>query len=365
MKRKAYLVVLLFSLALLPLNGYSQFTETREFTKRYKIEKDARVEITNKYGKVEINTWEKDSAVFIVKIKVEERKLSKLEYTMDGIDFDFTGSAHFLVARALVNNNQTPLEKEFMKLKETMLPADSRVEIDMDVWLPQTCNLYLDNKFGDIYIAKYNGDATITLSNGNLKAHELTGKLALNLNFANATVSNLANARLVCNYSDIYIKTAESLQVESKQSTFEITEIKRLNAASRRDKFSIREAGLIEASGSFTGFRVYELNDRLDIRSSYGDIDIQKINAAFSNIYIQSESTDINLYFSREANFGFEITNTKSETDFCREMEVKEKAVLDEKIKKSRDKGFFGKKTNEKEKLFINATSGAINIFSY
>jgi len=233
------------------------------------------------------------------------------------------------------------------------------------VWLPQTCNLYLDNKFGDIYIAKYNGDATITLSNGNLKAHELTGKLALNLNFANATVSNLANARLVCNYSDIYIKTAESLQVESKQSTFEITEIKRLNAASRRDKFSIREAGLIEASGSFTGFRVYELNDRLDIRSSYGDIDIQKINAAFSNIYIQSESTDINLYFSREANFGFEITNTKSETDFCREMEVKEKAVLDEKIKKSRDKGFFGKKTNEKEKLFINATSGAINIFSY
>ena len=102
---------------IIPFSGYSQFNESREFTKRFKIVQETRIEISNKYGNVEINTWDKDSVVFKVKINVEEKKLSKLEKTMEGIDFDFTNSPHFLIARTIVNKTSSALEKELLKFK--------------------------------------------------------------------------------------------------------------------------------------------------------------------------------------------------------------------------------------------------------
>lgn len=349
---------------ILPQRATAQFTDSKEIKKEFKVTPETRIEISNKYGKVELNTWDKDSVIIDIKIKVEEKKLSKLEKSMEEIDFDFTNSQHFLVARTTVGESRSQLEKELLKFKETILQSDGNVEINYTVWLPKTNILRVENKFGDIFIDDYDGEVEIDLSNGNLKSHDFAGKTNITLNFADATINKINTGRLECNYSDLYIRDAGLLKIISKSSTFEILEVKDMDVDSRRDKFRIRLADLVEADGSFSNFRINELNDRLTLRADYGDLDIEKTAPDFSNIYIESKSTDINLYFNAESNFGFEITHVKSELDLCRETTIDEEKVLDEKENKVQLLGNFGKKMQDNTKLFINATSGEINVFS-
>lgn len=237
--------------------------------------------------------------------------------------------------------------------------------INYTVWLPATNSLKVENKFGDIYIGDYDGDAEINLSNGNLKSHNFTGQLDLSLSFADATINTINSGNLDCNFSEVYIKKAKTLQIKSKSTTFEILEVKELDADSRRDKFRIRLADMIEAHGSFSNFRINELTDRLDLRVDYGDLDIDKTAVDFSSIFIESKSTDINLYFDKESEFDFEITHTKTELNLIsKEIEIEKEESLNEKEKKMKLFGNFGEGTENKTRLSIKAISGEINILS-
>ncbi|MBN1986937.1 MAG: DUF4097 family beta strand repeat protein [Prolixibacteraceae bacterium] len=349
---------------ILPVSVFAQFTETKEISKHFKVSPETRIEIANKYGKIELNTWEKDSVVITVDIRVEERKLSRLEKAMDDIRFDITDNPHFLIFRTAVGENRSTLEKEIMKFKESLLQTDGKMEINYTVWLPESNELKVENKFGDIFIGDYSGEVEINLSNGNLKSHDFNNRLVLTLNFADATINQMVNGRIDGNYSDLYIRKAESLRVVSKSSNFEILELKELDADSRRDKFRIRLADWIEAKGSFSNFRINELTDRLTLRTEYGDIDVEKTSPDFSTIFIESRSTDINLYFPQDAGFGFEIAHTDAELNLCREMEIEEEKKPDENTEQTELKGVFNKNQQNNTKLFIKATSGEINIFS-
>jgi len=353
-----------FSFCLIPWIGQAQFTDTKEIYKHFAVNPETRIEISNKYGKVELNSWDEDSVVVEIKIRVEEKKLSKLEKSMEQIDFDFTDSQHFLIMRTVVGENMGTLEKEFLKFKESLLQSDGNMQIDYTVWLPSVNDLKVENKFGDIFIGDYKGEVEIDLSNGNLKSHNFEGRLNLILNFADATINQINGARIESNYSNVNIKEAGDMRVISKSSTFEIQQSTDLEIDSRRDKYRIEEVDLLDASGSFTNFRINLLTDRLTLRTEYSDIDIRKTEADFSNILIESKSTDINLYFDKTSTFAFEITHAKADIVFDDVITVTEKKVLDEKEGKTEIKGQFGNKTNAQAKLFVTATSGEINIFS-
>ena len=79
--------------------------------------------------KIELNSWEKDSVAIKVKIRVEEKKLSKLEKAIDAIDFDFTHSEHFLIVQTLVGQNKSSIGKEISRFKETVFKSEFNFEI--------------------------------------------------------------------------------------------------------------------------------------------------------------------------------------------------------------------------------------------
>jgi hypothetical protein len=295
---------------------------------------------------------------------VEDKKLSKLEKALEDVDFDFINSQHFIIVRTKVGESRSGFEKEIANFKESVFQSGGKIEIDYNVWLPKSNQLKVENKFGDIYIDDYSGEIEINLSNGNLKSHDFSGNTNLKLSFGDATINTIKSGRLDCNYSEVYIKEADKLQIVSKSSEFEINEISEINAESRRDKFRIHLINALTAQGSFTNYRITEFKNALNLKTEYGDLDIEKMATDFKSVYIESKSTDMNLCFSEKSVFGFEITHTKSETNFCSKIDINKEEVLDEKEKKMQLTGNFGNNAKT-TKLFINATGGGINILSY
>lgn len=359
--RKPQLFGYIFTLfCLISLASNAQFTETKQIHNSFSVLPETQIEISNKYGKIDINTWEKDSVIIDIDIRVEEKKLSKLEESLRGIDFNITDSEHYLIFRTEVEKKKGVLSQEFQKFKESVLSSDSNIEIDLEIWLPKTNELRVENKFGDIYIDDYDGETNINLSNGNLKAHNFSNKLELKLSFADATLNKIEEGRLNCNFSDVYIKHANSVKINSKSTEFEFQDIIDLNAISRRDKFRIRKVEIIDAESSFSHFRIDELTDRLYIRSNYGDIEVENTNPEFSKMNIESRSTDVELYFNEDSQFNFEVLHSKAQVDFGPEVEIKEKKEVKEKQIKIF--GSYGNKTEDELKLDIKATGGDITI---
>jgi hypothetical protein len=106
------------------------------------------------------------------------------------------------------------------------------------------------------------------------------------------------------------------------------------------------------------------LNSTLNLKTEYGDLDIEKIAPDFKSVYVESKSMDINLGFSEKSEFGFDITHIKSEVNFPVKMTVKNEDVLDEKEKKVQLTGNFGSSVKT-TKLFINTSGGGINVSEY
>ena len=346
---------------LVPSFAKAQFTDTKEIRKTFAVLPETQVEITNKYGKIDLKTWDKDSVKFLINIRVEEKKLSKLEESIDEIDFEISNSEHYLIVRTMVEKNKSALGKEIKKFKETLLSSDGNIQVDYTVWMPDSNRLKMDNKFGDIYIGDFKGEADITLSNGNMKAHDFKN-INLTLNFADATINNIKKGRLDCNFSDLYVKEMGSIHLQSKSTEFELEKVETLTASSRRDKFRIRQIELLDARSSFTTFRINEVTDRAKFQAEYGDIEIEKTATDFSSVNIESKSTDINLYFNGETQFSFDIKQVKAEVDLGQDFVVDKEEMLDEKESEIRMTGHFGDEPKAAEKLYINANSGNISI---
>jgi hypothetical protein len=364
-KRKRSIPILISCWILLSsLSVQAQFTETREFVKRFQIQKDTRIDLTNKYGKIELNTWKKDSVVIQFHMEINEKKPDKLTKTLDNLDFDISNSQYYLIVKTQVDKNRSQIESELVKFKETMLQTNGNIRIDLVVWLPDDHELRIENKFGDIIMGDYQGETQIILSNGKLKAGNLSKGSNLNLSFSDANIGNLTNSRITSNYSDIQIKNSVALRFDSKSSNIEVLKSEDLKIDSRRDKFRIRIADQIDASGNFTQFRISELKNKANMRLSYGSLEMEKVVNSFSNIYIEARSADLNLYFNPEAKFNFLITETKTDMNLGREFKVEDKEVLDAKESKNRHSGYFGKKMQE-DQLIINSVSGEINALSY
>lgn len=364
MNTKSSKIFLAGFLILISLTANAQFSETREFVRRFKIQPETRIDITNKYGRIELNTWKKDSVVIKFRMEINEKKQDKLKKTLDNLNFDISNSQHYLIVKTQVDKYRSQVESELLKFKETILQTNGSIRIDLVVWLPDNRELRLENKFGDIIMGDYQGETQINLSNGKLNAGDLPKHASLNLSFADANINNLPNASIISNYSDINLKNAGTIRLETKSSTIEIQNSDNLIIDSRRDKYRIRLAGKIEAAGNFSNFMVNELKEKANFKMSFGNLDIEKILSSFNNIYIESRSTDVNLYFDPEAKFNFEITETKTDLNLGRELKVEDKEVLDSKAGKIRHTGYFGKKMKD-DQLIINAVGGETNVLAY
>lgn len=361
-KSRQLIITVIYILA--GFSGKAQFTETREFVRRFSIQPETRIDITNKYGRIELNTWEKDSVVIRFKMEINEKKPIKLEKTLDNLDFDISNSQHYLVVKTQVDKNRSQIENEIQKFKETILQTSGSIRIDMTVWLPDNRELRLENKFGDIIMGDYKGETQIILSNGKLKVGDLPKRSSMNLSFADAIINDMPNGRIESNYSDIQVKNSGILRFASKSSTIEVMNAEDLSIDSRRDKFRIRIADKLDATGNFSQFRISELKNKASLHLTYGSLEVEKILNSFSSIFIESRSTDTNLYFNPDARFNFEITEAKTDLKLGREIKVEDKEVLDSKDNKTRHTGYFGKKMKDVQ-LIINSTGGETNILSY
>lgn len=291
----------------------AQYSETKEVKRSFAVTDGMSMVVNNKYGRVEVEVWDKDSVHVEIKMEIKERKLSRLHKALDNIHIEVSKSSRRIWAETRFGRSNSTLDNELFRIKESISRnGSSSTKVDYRIFLPAYIDLSIENKFGDVYIDDFSARLEVELSNGKLKAHNLSGYTWLKMLFGGATINKLDKGRLVSNYSNVFIRETGKMYLSSKSSEIEFEQSRNLSIDSRRDKFRIGQIDTLIAESSFTDFRIDEMSHLLDANLRYGDFQLRSIVRGFDKMRVISRMADVGLYFNNDCAFDYEIKHSKT-----------------------------------------------------
>jgi hypothetical protein len=277
-------------------------------TKTFTYEPSKSIEIHNKYGKVHVASWNKDSVQIKIHLHINSTSYDKLQKLKNSIDFDFTHTKYYIIAKTDFENRSRTIFGELLDIAESIVNVDNDATINYEVRIPKHATIKVVNKFGDVFIDDLEGQVTANLSNGQLKANNLNGTFSLELSSSDANINNINEGTLALAYSNVFITSSKRLNIDSRSSNVNIDEVNYLNVKSRRDRFDIPAVTELYGDSYFSIFNIKKLNKGLSYDFKYGDLRIEQLNKNFSFLNITSEYTDLELLFERGASFQLDIT---------------------------------------------------------
>jgi hypothetical protein len=282
-------------------------TARRTMSKRYPVTRETTLEVQNKYGKIQVITWEKDSAALEVEIILTESSASKLKKLKEDVSIDLSRTSNYILARSSFKSESGRIASELKSVSHTLAGSNKHAEINYTIYIPEYLDLVLSNKFGDIYMDNMKGTVDIALSNGALKASQLSGAANISLSFADGMIQSLESSTMTLSYADMTLGDAGQLDLNSKSSVLAADSVNVLKINSRRDKLEFQRVEYLYGNTNFTQVRVHDFLRESDIYMKYGELTIEHVIPVFSKIYVESEYTDVSLWFDERSKFAFDI----------------------------------------------------------
>lgn len=286
------------------------FEKQKTVTRAFKLAPETEIEVTNKYGDIQVVPWDKDSVRFEIKLKVVSNKESKLDKTFDYIDFDFKSTKYYVIAQTVFVGKGT-FWNEISDVASNLFSSGTRTSIDYTIYTPKNSRLKIDNKYGNIYTTDLSGSVNITLSNGDLKAHKLSGNTKLTSEFGNIDIDIVDHGDLTINYGELKVDEAGDITITSRSSDVHIKSIHKLYLDSKRDKLYMDEVESITGKIYFSNLMIDDLSAKIDLETRYGTVDITEIGNSTETFILNTDDTDVKLNFSNDKKYLLDMTVDK------------------------------------------------------
>lgn len=284
------------------LNIISVKAETREkkISRTFDVDKNTYVEISNKFGKIHIETWDKNQLDFEASITANNRNENAAQRLLDEITIDMSHSS-----------SQLEIKTKMGKLNNS---KNESFSIDFSIKMPRSNPLEVSNAFGDLYLADYEGNTEIDVSYGNLKIEKLRGNTEINLSFGTGEsyVDYLKNGEVNVKYSNLFINEAENFELDDQFSKVRFTKVSTVAVDSKYGDLRFDQLDMIEGDIEFSGLEIGRLTNSIILDISYGkNVSFKSIDSNFQKIELDCEFTSFDLNFDKnisaslEANFEF------------------------------------------------------------
>jgi hypothetical protein len=362
-KAMNYKIIITINLILLIFSSLSaqRDSEMRSFIKTVPVGKETSLEVSNKYGTIQITPWNKDSAYIRAEVNAFGPNQAKLKKMFDGITVNITETKYLIRAQTDFTQNINMLFESFKGMTNKLISYDSHVEINYFINIPEYLNLKIENKYGDVYMEDNTGTFSVSISNGSFKANSLGKGSALTITFCDATISSITSGNIDASFSEISIGETEDLSINSISSKYDIKNAGIIRSESRRDKFFIANVETLHGNAYFTNFKINNLKKALDLTSRYGSVNADHIEKGFEAININSGYSDISLEFDQGASYNLDIRHINAFLVLPDKNIKTEQKALNEEKKEYMTYGTVGKNPGS-SKVKIDATRGNIYI---
>ncbi len=317
--------IVMFSLMTFTMSAYSAVEDTCRY-KEHEVRKtihhefalnaNSTVKLYNKYGAMNVHTWDKEQVKLDVEIIVNSSSKKNAEMQLKYIEIQLDNSDDYLKVATVLT------EKENGWWNNVWGSCKSELEINYDIFLPRTSNLIAENKYGNTSIEDLDNDLDATIKYGNLTTNNVNGSVGLTLGYGKTVMGNIGNLEAEVKYSEMYIQSVKNVNITSKNSDLTIDNAHDMNIISKYDSYQLGTIGdftnegkydsfkmdsaeSIEIEGKYSTIKALYLEKSIDAEMSYGSIKIHAVSPAFDHAVIDSKNTDI--YLDLDVDFKYEI----------------------------------------------------------
>lgn len=329
--KSGFKLLLAGSLLLLLALGNSAQANTpddlKEFSKtidkQFDLAATGWVDLTNRHGKIDVKTWNKNSVQITIRIKVEAASQEDAQSVFDRITFDFSNSRDKVRAETLIAS----ATKRSSWWSWSSSSSSDKYTINYEVYMPAEGSLRVDAKYCDVYAAAIGGRGEVTAKYGNVKLDGLGEDSNITIGYGNGTVSRARDLNVDLAYGNIDVETLSDMNVtvkygnvtinegsdivgNSRYSNFKLKTVRTFRSEGSYDNIDIGFAEELTANARYTNVKVGKLARFAKLDMSYGSVKLSDIQPAFSGITINGRYTDVKLALAPTTSCTFDLSGS-------------------------------------------------------
>ena len=272
---------------------------TRQVDKSFDINPNTDIKISNKYGNVVINKWDKNVLDLKVEIEAKGKSDAKTSKILDAIEIDIADR---------ISSGSLSIETKIGSIN-----GNASFSVNYEVTMPAGNPMELFNSFGSIYMGSYKGDLDVEVKYGQFQAEDLdNANIRVDFSNSRGEIETLNSGEVDLRYSKMTIEEMGDVEISSQFSELEVEEAGNVVLDGRYGKFEFEEINSLKADLQFSGLSIEYLRERLNLKSRHGDgISIENVSNKFREIDIEAEfsSIDISLESGASAQLDFDLTH--------------------------------------------------------
>jgi hypothetical protein len=310
------------------IKGAIKSIKYKSYSKSYSIDGNDKIKLSNQYGKITVNTWDKHEVKVDVQIKAEANDDGDAQKLLNGVQIRDSKEGDLVSFRTSIepNNNNS------FRMWNWGGNKKRKLEINYTVYMPSRTDLNVEDSYGAIVLPDLQGKVRISSSYGSVTAEDLSNPSnQIEGSYGNLKVGNLNGARLAYSYGNVDIAECNDLKASLSYGSFKLGKLR----------------GAADLDLSFvSGFKISDVSDALRKLN---------INATYSGISLGMQGNN---------NFSFDITTTYGGFNYNDDkVTITEKTPADGSKHYSSTKNFkghFGKGTAAAQ-VSIRSTYGSVN----
>jgi hypothetical protein len=359
MKKSIYKPGMLLFLPLLLLSFQLSAQEvTKEFHKEYSAGANTTLEISNRYGDVVIQSWDKDQVVIDVKVTVELPNREKAEKLLSYIDVQFSEGTNLISAKTVIDD----------KFNFTGWGMSSRkFSIDYNIKMPVATALTLANKYGNSDINELHGLMNIDIKYGDLNAGKLTrGNVKplsnLNIAYGKGSIDETGWLDVTVRYcGNLTITKSQALLLDSKYSKLSIGETSSLVGESKYDNIHIESINNLVLENGYTEVNIGSMNKKLEYNGSYGSFTVERVPAGFESIKVDTRYMGVRLGIEDNASYNLDARVSYGGLKYNEENFKNLRRIVENNSNEVT--GIMGKEASPAARVNVTSSYGSVKLY--
>ncbi|WP_435416564.1 hypothetical protein [Polaribacter aestuariivivens] len=294
--------LLLFPAVLTANNNDKKHEKRKTVKKEYSVNSNATVSLSNKYGDLNITTWDKNSVEIEVQITVKGDDLDEVETKLNSIEIRFNASKSLVEAKTIIEKSKSSWSW-WGKNKNTSY------KINYIVKMPKTNSVDLDNNYGSIYMGNLSGKAAINCDYGKISIGDLTASNnSINLDYcSSSSISYMKSGNVNIDYSKLTIENSENINLNADYSTLKFDKAETIDFNLDYGSITVNDAESINGNSDYVTMRFGNIRKKIIIDTDYGSLYIKNLQNGFEKVDISGQYTGIKIGVESGATFDFEI----------------------------------------------------------
>jgi len=307
--------VLILLLAGLSVNmGTAQITRKESVEKVYDISPSGSLILSSNRANIEILTWDRNEVKIVGELTYKGvdnmEDIESLFKAFKSMDAESSKNVLKLNLTLIVSSSNVKTGLFRSAIASVLCNGDiiistkveKNIETNYTIWIPETLDVNVNNKFGKLKISSIKGNANLTLSNNDLEMRDFGGSGIFEVRFSKATIGSGGVSKFNVSNSEINAAELKNVTIDSRFSKFNIAKADDVSLKSNNDQSIV--FGMLNNIDATARFSTIHIES--NVGKSKFDLNNSKLfGKNFQTMEISSRFSEINIADIGEAKFDF------------------------------------------------------------